>query len=353
VVSESKQDLDRSPERLARAGLTRVIERGTPAAATVFGDLTPMEVWERLQARSQQMAAWLPRMAFADPERDLDRAGDVGARFIIPGDDEWPERMHALAARGQLDAWSSVPFGLWVRGQAHLSELLDRSVAVVGARASSSYGEHVAGDLASDLAAKGITVVSGGAYGIDAAAHRGALAVSGRTVAVLACAVDVDYPRGNAALFERIATDGLIVSELPPASSPTRHRFYARNRLVAGPTLGTVVAEAGLRSGTMNTAAWARRCGRPVMALPGPITSVTSAGTHELIRRHGATLVTGVDDVLESLGMTSEQRPVDRTIELTSVRRVTSRIAQRVVTAVDRTVEIAGESLTRDHGEHW
>jgi DNA processing protein len=194
---------------------------------------------------------------------------------------------------------------LWVRGAAGLDDLLERAVAMVGARACSAYGEHVAGDLAAGLAEKGMTIVSGGAYGIDAAAHRGALAAAGRTVAFVASGVDVDYPRGNAALFERIAASGAIVSELPPGCSPTRQRFHTRNRLLAASTLGTVVVEASPRSGSLNIASWARRCGRPVMAVPGPVTSSASAGTHELIRDHAARLVTAVADVLDSLERSS------------------------------------------------
>lgn len=347
-------DLERSPERVARAGLTRVIERGTPAAAQTFAGLTHMEIWNRLRHRALDMGPWLMKMEHADPERDLDRAAEIGARFIIPGDDEWPVQLEALALPGQLDAWSSQPFGLWVRGTANASDLLSRSVSVVGARASSAYGDHIAGELAVGLTEKDFTIVASGSYGIDASAHRGALAAAGPTIAILSSGVDVDYPRGNTARFERITADGLLISELPPGSPPTQARQYARNRLVAAASLGTVVAEAGPRSTTMNTAGWARRCSRPLMALPGPVTSATSAGAHELIRRHGATLVTCVDDVLETLGVSPQQptRDLERTIEISGLR-VSSRIARAVVTGVDKAIDAAGESLTRDHGPAW
>jgi DNA processing protein len=250
-----------------------------------------VETWERLKARGEDVKAWLPRLEDAA----------AGARFVIPGDREWPRGIETLAAPEHSGGWSCLPFGLWVRGSASLGDLLDRSVAMVGARACSAYGEHVAGDLASGLAEKGMTIVSGGAYGIDAAAHRAALVAAGRTVAYVACGVDVSYSRGNAALFERILASGAIVSELPPGCSPTRQRFRTRDRLVAASTVGTLVVDAGLRSGSLNVASWARRSARPVMAVPGPITSSTSAGTHELIRDHGARLVTDVADVLSSL----------------------------------------------------
>jgi DNA processing protein len=222
-------------------------------------------------------------------------------RFVIPGDNEWPEQVEVLAEAGQLTRRAGVPFGLWVRGPANLRHALKLSVSMVGARSSSSYGDHVAAELSAGLAENGVTVVSGGAYGIDAAAHRGALAGSGVTIAVLACGADVSYPRQNSALFSRIVEEGLVVSELPPACSPTKLRFLARNRLIAASTLGTVVVEAALRSGALNSAGWAEQCGRAVLAVPGPITSRTSAGTHLLVRERDALLVTNVPEIIEAI----------------------------------------------------
>jgi DNA processing protein len=186
--------------------------------------------------------------------------------------------------------------------------VVDRSVALVGSRASTAYGEHVAGDLAHRLGERGWTVVSGGAYGIDAAAHRGALAAGAPTVAVLACGVDRVYPSGNGALLERIAQDGLVVSEWPPGAAPHRHRFLVRNRLIAALTRGTVVVEAAARSGARATARRASRLGRPVMAVPGPVTSAMSVGCHELVRDRelGAVLVTSAAHVLEEVGRLGE-----------------------------------------------
>jgi DNA processing protein len=193
---------------------------------------------------------------------------------------------------------------LWVRGAGRLDEVIDRSVAIVGSRAATAYGEHVAGEFAAGLGERGWTVVSGGAYGIDGAAHRGALAVGAPTVAVLACGVDRVYPSGHGALFARIAESGLLLSEWPPGSAPHRHRFLVRNRLIAALTRGTVVVEAAARSGAQATAQRARRIGKEVMAVPGPVTSAMSVGCHELLREHadGVRLVASAVHVLDAVG---------------------------------------------------
>ena len=162
----------------------------------------------------------------------------------------------------------------------------DRSVAVVGARAATAYGLHVTTDIAYGLAEQGWTVVSGGAFGIDAAAHRAALAAGGRTVAVLACGVDRPYPVGNAALFEQIAESGLLISEWPPGAEPLRHRFLIRNRVIAAATAGTVLVEAAARSGAVQTMSRVLALSRRAMVVPGPVTSAMSVGCHELLRRH-------------------------------------------------------------------
>ena len=200
-------------------------------------------------------------------------------------------------ARGDL----APPIALWVRGPGVLDELCEQAAAIVGARAATGYGLHMAGELGTGLATAGFTVVSGAAIGVDGAAHRGALAAAGPNVAVLACGIDRSYPAAHEALLERIAETGLILSEYPPGSVPARHRFLVRNRLIAGLAAGTVVVEAGLRSGAQRTAADARSLGRPVMAVPGPVTSGRSAGCHRMIRE-GAVLVTRVEEVLEEVG---------------------------------------------------
>lgn len=182
-------------------------------------------------------------------------------------------------------------------------EALARSVAVVGARAATGYGVHVATELGYGLADREWTVVSGGAYGIDAAAHRGALNAGGATVAVLACGVDRPYPMGNSALFDRIAETGLLVSEWMPGAEPLRPRFLIRNRVIAAGTRGSVLVEAAARSGATQTLRRALALGRSGMVVPGPVTSAMSVGAHELLRESPqARLVTGVPHVLEEVG---------------------------------------------------
>jgi DNA processing protein len=172
---------------------------------------------------------------------------------------------------------------------------------MVGSRAATGYGGHVAGEIAADLAERGWAIVSGGAYGIDAAAHRGALAAEGSTIALLACGVDYPYPAGHADLFAAIAAQGLVVSEWPPGRHPARMRFLVRNRAIAALACGTVIVEAGERSGALNTARHAADLGKPLMAVPGPVTSAQSAGCHRIIREWGATCVTRAADIIEML----------------------------------------------------
>jgi DNA processing protein len=264
-----------------------------------------------LAAASGSEACWdaVSEGAFGDPlaerARRLDIAAverqtrNVGARFLIPADDEWPSQIDDLRRCPALQRRGGVPVGLWVRGPRRLTETALRAVAVVGARAATDYGVNMATDFSAELAENGVTVVSGGAYGIDAAAHRGALAVHGATVAVLASGLDVPYPKGNARLFEWIGKEHLVVSELPPGATPTRVRFLARNRLIAALSRGTVVVEAALRSGARNTASWTLGLGRTLMAAPGPIHSTMSAAPHLMIREGQASLVTSAGDIME------------------------------------------------------
>ncbi|NBP85737.1 MAG: DNA-protecting protein DprA [Mycobacteriaceae bacterium] len=214
---------------------------------------------------------------------------------------------------------------LWVIGPLRLDEVCERAAAIVGTRACTAYGEHVAAELSTGLVEREVSVVSGGAYGIDGAAHRAALAADGATVAVLAGGLDVLYPAGHSALLHRISQTGLLVSEYPPGVRPARHRFLTRNRLVAALARATVVVEAGLRSGAASTAAWARGLGRVVCAVPGPVTSSSSTGCHILLRE-GAELVTCADEVREIVGRAGEfaDRPAGpRTAldELTEIER--------------------------------
>ncbi len=232
---------------------------------------------------------WRQRASAWDPEPHLERAARVGARVIPRGGPEWPAELDDLGA--------SAPYCLWVRGTANVRNSWSRSVAIVGSRSSTAYGEHVAATLAAGLADEGWTVVSGGAYGIDARAHRGALAADGSTVAVMAGGVDRLYPEGNADLLTRVLDSGAIVGELPPGYAPHRSRFLTRNRIIAA-SRATVVVEAAHRSGALSTAFHAGELGRPLAAVPGPVTSASSAGCHRLIR-DGAVLVTSPRDILD------------------------------------------------------
>jgi DNA processing protein len=244
-------------------------------------------------ALARAMRRWRRRLSLVPSVARLADWQQRGLRLVLPGDPEWP---------GQLDDLGDArPVLLWVQGSADLRYACLRSVSVVGSRAATGYGQHVGVQLAAALAERGLTIVSGGAFGIDQSAHRGALAADGLTVAVLAGGISYGYPRGHAALFAAIAAQGLLVSECPPDHGPTRPGFLIRNRIIAALGRGTVVVEAALRSGALNTARHARDLGRPVMAVPGPVTSEQSAGCHELIREYGAMCVTGGRDVLEHL----------------------------------------------------
>ena len=288
---------------LARAYLSRVAEAPAVALAGFVAEVGPVEAAQRVQdGRVSEAVAGETgaRRVVRRAAADLDAAAAAGARLITPEHAEWPQwPFAAFSLTGQREL--APPLALWVRGPGLLAGLCEQAVAVVGARAATSYGAHVAGDFSAGLADRGFTVVSGAAIGIDGAAHRGALAVEGPTVAVLACGVDRAYPAAHQMLLERIATSGLVVSEYPPGSVPGRHRFLVRNRLIAGMAAGTVVVEAGLRSGAQRTAADASALGRLVMAVPGPVTSGLSAGCHRLVRE-GALLVTRTEEVLEVVG---------------------------------------------------
>ena len=258
--------------------------------------------------------------------------------MITQDDKEWPTlaftAFNGVDRRRHPDGIA--PLALWALGGVEIDEVAFRAAAVVGTRAATVYGEHVAADLSAGLCERDTAVVSGGAYGIDGAAHRAALAVDGCTVAVLAGGCDVPYPAGHSALLHRIQAAGLVVSEYPPGIRPARHRFLVRNRLVAALSGATVVVEAGLRSGAANTAAWARALGRVVCAVPGPVTSSVSTGCHVLIR-DGAELVTRADEIIEIVGRAGEfadepEHPSSALDELTDIgKRVYEALPSRGV----------------------
>lgn len=245
------------------------------------------------RALAASIGRWQARLGLLPTVSRLAAWQDSGLRLVCPGDLEWPSQLDDLG--------DARPLLLWVRGSVDLRLACVNSVSIVGARAATAYGSHVAVDIAAGVAQGGFTVISGGAYGIDACAHRGSIASDGLTVAVLAGGLSFGYPRGHAELFERITGHGALISECPPDQAPTRPGFLVRNRLIGALSRGTVVIEAALRSGALNTARHARELCRPVMALPGPVTSMQSAGCHELIREYGAMCVTCAGDVIEHL----------------------------------------------------
>ncbi len=292
------------PERLARLALNVITEPADPRVARLLGTFGPVELYDRLLRDTDlaglrsQVAA---RLSEVEPVRMLERYHRHGIRFVVPGDPEWPASVDDLSWSEPVNRLQGPPLGLWVRGPLDLGVASRGSVAVVGSRSATSYGASVAGTLGARLAGAGVTVVSGAAFGIDQAAHRGALAVDGPSVAVLACGVDRAYPAAHARLLDHLAEQGCVVSELPPGCAPTRVRFLARNRLIAALTAGTVVVEAAIRSGALNTANWAAGLHRVVMGVPGPVTSAPSEGVHELLRQGQALLVTRPEHVLEAV----------------------------------------------------
>ena len=290
-------------DRLARAALLRVLEPGWAPLHALVARCGAVEVWERLRGRGPvgdlppaRVEGARLRAEGCDPVRDLAALARLGGRLVVPGDDEWP--VEALDwPPGALE--DAPPLGLHVRGEADLAGTTARSVAVVGARAASAYGVVVARELSFGLSERGWAVVSGAAVGIDAAAHEGALSAGAApTVAVLACGLDRAYPAGHAGLLARtVRGGGLVVSEVPVGSAPTRNRFLVRNRVIAALSQGTVAVEAAARSGSLATLARARALGRHAMAVPGPVTSAASAGSNQALV-DGAQCVTGARDVL-------------------------------------------------------
>ncbi|MFE4538436.1 DNA-processing protein DprA [Streptomyces scopuliridis] len=337
-------------ERLARAALTRILEPGDEYGGRWLRRFGAAGLLELLTSRGagpepftevgeRRLGGYRIRAAAADPERDLAAVSALGGRFLCPGDREWPSQLDDLK--------EAAPIGLWVRGAADLRLWSLRSVAVVGARACTPYGAHMAASLGSGLAERGWVVTSGAAFGVDGAAHRGALAADGATVAVLACGVDVVYPRGHTELIGRIAEQGLVIGELPPGDHPTRSRFVLRNRVIAALTRGTVVVEAEYRSGSLVTARAAQRLGRFTMGVPGPATSGLSAGVHELLRGEGV-LVTDAAEVVELVGDMGELAPLRRGPVLP--RDLLDPVSARVLEALPARGASRGPEIARGAG---
>jgi DNA processing protein len=340
-------------ERLARVALGRLAEPGDPRLASLVVELGAEEVHDRLGKERDVTGLATDvasRLHGLDPVADLERAARQGIRFVCPADGEWPTRLADLDHAPGLNQRGGAPLGLWVRGSGRLDELAQRSVSVVGSRSATTYGAAVAGEIAAHVAAEGVTVVSGAAFGIDQAGHRGALSAGRPTVAVLACGADRAYPAAHRDLLGYIAeSGGLVVSEVPPGCAPTKLRFLSRNRLIAGISLGTVVVEAAVRSGALNTANWANLLSRVVMGVPGPVTSAPSEGVHELIRTKGAALVTRGSDVLDLVCPAGDSAQPPRRADEQPRDRL-SEVDQRVLDAVPVTVAVTRESIARTAG---
>lgn len=296
------------PDRLARAVLSWLAEPADPQLTALLRTYSPGAIvtaladgtWPPAGVRGPAVPGlkaglqrWTARLGGMPTQRTVDGWARAGIRLLCPGDPGWPSQLAVLG--------DSSPWALWVRGSADLRFACLRSVSIVGTRAATGYGRHVCAELAAALAERGWAVVSGGAFGIDGWAHRGALSAEGITIAVLPSGLDDPYPRGHDELFQAVAAHGVLVSERPPGRAPTRPGFLVRNRLIAALSRGTVVVEAALRSGALNTARHARDLDRPLMAVPGPVTSAASAGCHLAIREWGAECVTSAADVLSQL----------------------------------------------------
>lgn len=339
---------------LARAYLSAVVEPPAPAlaefidrhgaqqaAGLVGKGLIPSSVAEEVDARRERVSG----------EAVLESACKSGARLIVPEHPEWPqEGFSGLSDATAVGiAGMAEPIALWVRGSVSLAAAVENSVSIVGARAASGYGETLAAEFGYGLSEAGFTVVSGAAYGIDGAAHRGALAAGRSTVAYLACGVDRDYPAGHSRLLRAVAEQGLVVSEYAPGTPPRRHRFLVRNRLIAASGQGTVVVEAGARSGAGNTASTADTLGRPVMAVPGPVTSASSVGCHMMVRSGKAVLVTKPDEIIEVVGQMGTSPLVDTAGQ---PRRSDGldRCAKKIHDALVESTGSSAEQLAQDSG---
>ncbi len=371
-------------DRFARGVWTGVAEPGDRVAHAVIEGMGALQSLEFLRTRPDHATAtatlagagvevsaediakavdrWSPRITPADALRPFEQAVRLGLHLLVPGDDAWPT--------GVDDLDRHAPLALWVRGNLDCLRSVDRSIALVGARAATGYGEHVTMEASAGLVDRGYTIVSGAAYGIDGMAHRAALASSGQTVAFLAGGVDRFYPSGHEVLLSRIVERGAVVSELPCGSSPTKWRFLQRNRLIAASSLATVVLEAGWRSGSLNTAGHAVSLGRPLGAVPGPVTSAASGGCHRLLRDFDAVCVTTAEEMAElaplgadhhepARGLHDHQDPrVIRVIDALSERstRTTPDVAARAglavaeVQAVLGSLELEGRARARETG---
>jgi len=278
----------------ARAILFSLIEGGQAFWSSEISTKGALAVYEKLLRGGYDSVKYeklIRSLRSISSDQVLSEIDKHQARLITPIDQDWPVQVNDLAAP---------PIGLIIKG--NISALHQRSLAIVGTRNPTSYGARIAGDFAAGFADREWAIVSGGAYGIDSYAHKGALIAEGVTVAVIASGIDINYPAGNTRLFAEICESGVMVTESMPGQRALPHRFLTRNRLIAAISKATLVVEAAFRSGSLRTARDAAEMFRPVMAIPGPINSPTSEGCHRLIGERAAEIVTSVADAVEFVG---------------------------------------------------
>jgi DNA processing protein len=278
-------------ERAKRLALFSAIEAGTTFWSSEILERGAGQVFDRILDGKYDTVKYgqlIEKVRKFDSVESFQSIEKHGGTFLIPADSNWPLRVDELAVP---------PIGLIVKGDPSI--LSNPSLAIVGTRNPTPYGVRIAGDFAAGFVDREWDIVSGGAYGIDSAAHRGALVAEGRTIAVIASGIDIQYPAGNSRLFDEICENGAIVSEVMPGVIAMPHRFLTRNRLIAALSQSTLVVEAAFRSGSLRTARDAAELMRPVMAIPGPINSPSSEGCHRLIGERAAELVTSVADAIE------------------------------------------------------
>ncbi|MEN9380805.1 MAG: hypothetical protein RIR99_639 [Actinomycetota bacterium] len=278
-------------EKAARLELFAAIECGNTFWGSEIALLGAEETLARIKDGFYRSSKAEKALAHLDPDGApalLEKVHNAGGEFIVPSDQPWPAQLNDLA---------TPPIGLVVKGK--IDALHSRSIAIVGTRNPTPYGARIASDFAAGFVDREWSVVSGGAYGIDTHAHKGALIAEGLTIAVIASGIDINYPAGNERLFTEIAELGAIVSEVMPGTPAFPSRFLTRNRIIAALSVSTLVVEAAFRSGSLRTARDAAELMRPVMAIPGPINSPTSEGTHRLIGERAAEIVTSVQDAVE------------------------------------------------------
>lgn len=278
---------------MARVLLSLYANNASEKLGALVAQLGAVEVIKKLQNSNEniEVIKKLQNIDLSKAYADvITRTSDSKSQILTPSSPYWPKKL--------MDLDFVMPLCLWVLGDPEILNLSEDSVAVVGARAATNYGERMASDIGSTLGQWGIPVISGAAYGIDAAAHRGALAAGGITFAILACGIDIAYPSAHSSLIQKISETGIVATERPPGTPPLKQNFLTRNRIIAALSTQVVVVEAALRSGSLSTANWANVIGRKVWGVPGPITSATSAGVHLGIRNQNMEILLESDDLV-------------------------------------------------------